>query len=64
LIIETLMKNVVNAKKILAAAIPKVGALTEFSAKGALKYALITNKDVIPEQTKNDLRVLLGDYLG
>jgi 5'-methylthioadenosine phosphorylase len=63
MIIENLNKNVENAKKILKEAIPKVGAMTEFSAQGALKYAVITQKDKIPEQKLKELDCLVGKYL-
>lgn len=62
MIIEYLTKNVENAKKILKIAIPKVGALTEFSASDALKYAIITNKEIVPQQVKKDLDIIIGKY--
>ncbi len=62
MIIEYLTKNVENAKKILKIAIPKVGALTEFSASDALKYSIITNKEIVPDQVKKDLDIIIGKY--
>jgi len=63
MIIEYLTKNVENAKKILKIAIPKAGEIKEFSAHNALQFALITNKDVIPAQTKKDLDIIVGKYI-
>lgn len=63
MIIQNLNKNVENAKKILKAAIPKVGALDKLSAVGALKHSLITQKDKIPEQKIKELEILIGKYL-
>jgi 5'-methylthioadenosine phosphorylase len=63
MIIANLLKNVENAKKILKKAIPKIGKLTQFSAADALKYAIITPRDTIPEQKKKELEVLIGKYL-
>lgn len=63
MIIANLNKNIENAKKILKKSIPKVAALKSFSASDALKYALITQRDMIPEQKKKELAVLIGKYL-
>ena len=63
MIIQNLTKNVANAKKILKLAVPQIGKLTEFSAKDALKYALITDPKVIPEHKKKELAILIGKYV-
>ncbi len=63
MIIENLNKNVANAKRILAHAIPKVGALTEFSASNALATAIVTAKDAMPKKRKEELNILLEKYL-
>ena len=63
MIMEYLNKNVVNAKNILKAAIPVVGKIKEFSAANALKFAIITKKDMIPAKIKQDLELIIGKYL-
>ncbi|MBF0479415.1 MAG: S-methyl-5'-thioadenosine phosphorylase [Candidatus Omnitrophica bacterium] len=63
MIIGYLMKNAENAKRILKTAIPKIGQLNSFSAQDALKFALITDKKVIPEQIKKDLNILIEKYI-
>lgn len=63
MIIEYLHKNVDNAKRILKLAIPQVGALTKFSAANALKFAIITNPDLIPVKKKKDLAPIIGKYI-
>ena len=63
MIIDYLNRNVDNAKKILKLAIPKVGKMKKFSAEGALKCAIMTAPDLIPEQKKKDLQILIGKYL-
>jgi len=63
MIVEYLQKNVAQAKKILKAAIPRAGRLTEFSAQDALKYALITDRARIPEETKKQLEPIIGKYV-
>lgn len=63
MIIANLTQNVEVAKKILAVAIPRVGALREFSAQGVMATSLITAKDKISELRKRELEVLIGKYL-
>lgn len=63
MIIENLQKNAGQAKKILKAAIPRIGKLKEFSASEALKYALITDRSKIPEETKKRLEPIIGKYI-
>jgi 5'-methylthioadenosine phosphorylase len=63
MILDNLNKNVGNAKKILRAAIPKVGKLTKFSAQDALKYSIVTATDIIPELKKKELAPIIGKYI-
>jgi 5'-methylthioadenosine phosphorylase len=63
MIIANLIKNVASAKKIIKIAVPKIGRLTEFSAKGALKHAIITSPGMIPEHKRRELQILIGDYI-
>lgn len=58
MVIANLQKNVENAKKILQLALPRAGALTEFSAAGARKYAIMTTPAAIPENKKRELEFL------
>ena len=63
MILEYLSRNVVNAKAILKLAIVEVGKLKNFSASEALKFAIITNPDMIPAKKKKDLELLIGKYI-
>lgn len=63
MIIANLNNNVSNAKKILKAAIAQLGKLNHFSAEGALKYAIMTQRDVIPPKIKKDLNIIIGKYV-
>jgi len=63
MIISNLQKNVSLAKSILKFAIPRAGAIEKFAASDALSTALITSPDVIPEQKKKELAVLIGKYI-
>ncbi len=63
MIIANLQKNVIQAKAILKLAIPLVGKIKNFRAHEALKYAIITSRDVIPAKIKKDLKIIIGKYL-
>ena len=63
MVINSLNKNVDNAKKILKTAIPLVGKLKKFSASQALKFAIMTSRDQIPEKKKKELDVIIGKYI-
>lgn len=63
MIIENLNKNVANAKKILKVAVPRIARLERFSAQEALKYAVITRKEDIPEDKMKELEFLIGRYV-
>jgi 5'-methylthioadenosine phosphorylase len=62
MIVANLQKNVGQAKKILKTAIPRIGQIKEFSARDALKYALITDRKMIPPGTKKKLELIIGKY--
>ncbi|MFH1621922.1 MAG: S-methyl-5'-thioadenosine phosphorylase [Candidatus Omnitrophota bacterium] len=63
MIIEYLNKNVDNAKQIIKDAILKIPKQRSCACKDALKFALITARDVIPEKTKKDLDIIIGKYV-
>ena len=63
MIIGNLNKNIDNAKKILKAAIPKVGTVKKFSAEGAIQFAIVTNPKLIPAKIKKDLKIIIGKYI-
>ncbi len=63
MIIENLNNNVANAKKILKAAIPQLGKLNQFSAEGALKHSIITQRNCTSERIVKELDVIIGKYL-
>ena len=63
MIIQNLTKNIEEAKKILKIAIPKVAALTEFSAQNALEHAIITDRDKIPELKRKALGFIIDKHM-
>ena len=63
MIIQNLVKNVENAKKIIKAAIPKISLQRQCQCKDALKFAILTDKKLIPKRIKNNLKVIIGKYV-
>ena len=63
-IIGNLKKNVENAKKILKNIISRIPEKRgPCGCKDALKYAIITDHKVIPEEAKKKLDILIGKYV-
>ena len=63
MIIKNLQKNIENAKKIIAQAIKDVPEARGCSCSQALKYAIITDRKLIPAKIKRDLKVIIGKYV-
>jgi len=63
MVIENLSKNVGNAKKILSAVIRNISDERNCSCCESLKYAIITDKKLIPEKVKQDLDIIIGKYV-
>lgn len=63
MIIETLNANVKMAREIIKRAIPAIEADRTCECASAMKFATITNKAIIPEETKKDLSLIIGKYL-
>lgn len=62
-IIQNLMKNAELAKKVIRAVVPKISGERTCICSNALQYALITDRKSIPEETKQQLDLLVGKYL-
>jgi 5'-methylthioadenosine phosphorylase len=63
MIIQNLNKNVENAKRILCAVIKNLKPERNCNCKDTLKYAIITDRKVIPAKVKKDLEIIIGKYL-
>jgi 5'-methylthioadenosine phosphorylase len=63
MIIGNLTKNARTAQQVIANAVGKLPYERTCECASALKYALITRPDVIPERVKKDLAPLVGKYL-
>jgi 5'-methylthioadenosine phosphorylase len=63
MVIQNLVKNIENAKKIISMVIKKIPEKRSCSCKDALKYAIITDKKLIPAKVKKDLGIIIGKYI-
>jgi 5'-methylthioadenosine phosphorylase len=63
IVIQNLLKNIENAKKIISLVIKNLTTERNCACRDALKYAVITDKKLIPEKTKKDLEIIIGKYI-
>jgi len=63
LIIRNLSKNTENAKKMLACIIRNIPDKEGCHCSQSLKYAIVTDKKLIPRKTKKDLNIIIGKYV-
>lgn len=62
-IIAIIKQNVATARNIIKAAVAGLSGAPQCSCTEALKFAIMTQKDLIPEQTRENLQVIMGKYL-
>jgi 5'-methylthioadenosine phosphorylase len=63
LVIANLLQNAKTAQAIIAAAVDGLPFNRICECASALKYALITRPEAIPERTRTELAPLVGKYL-
>ncbi len=63
MVIQNLQNNVENAKKLISTAIKNMPAQRKCACPDALKYAIITDRNLIPEKVKKDLDIIIGKYV-
>lgn len=63
MIIENLNKNIGNAKKMLATAVKNMPDQRICRCQESLKYAIVTDRKVIPQKIKKDLDIIIGKYV-
>jgi 5'-methylthioadenosine phosphorylase len=63
MIIEHLTKNATMAQQVIAGTVEQLDVTQRVPAHSALKAALITHADAIPDQVKRDLAPIIGKYL-
>ncbi|MBI3756171.1 MAG: S-methyl-5'-thioadenosine phosphorylase [Deltaproteobacteria bacterium] len=62
MILDTLKKNVATAKAIIKEAVPRIMSGRGCKCATAIKYAVVTDRTMIPAKVKKDLRIILGKY--
>ena len=63
MVIANLKKNVENAKKIVSKVIKDLKSERACGCKEALKFAIVTDRKLIPEKTKKDLDIIIEKYV-
>ncbi len=63
IILSNLKKNVVNSQKIIAELIPLISEQRSCSCQESLKYAIVTDPKVVPQQVKKKLEIIIGKYM-
>ena len=63
MIINNLSKNIANAKKILALTLRNLPSARTCACGDALKYAIVTDRKLIPQKIKKDLKPIIGKYI-
>ncbi len=63
MIVKNLTKNVETAKKIIKVGIPELPRVRSCQCATALKDAIITRPDAIPEKRKKELELIIGKYI-
>jgi 5'-methylthioadenosine phosphorylase len=62
-VISNLLKNAENAEKTVREAVKNMPESRTCGCGSALKHALLTSKDAIPQSAKDRLKLLIGKYL-
>ncbi len=63
MIVQNLLKNVENAKRILKKAVGDMPAQRLCNCGITLKDAIITDRKLIPAKVKKDLKIIIGKYM-
>jgi 5'-methylthioadenosine phosphorylase len=63
MVMSTLSKNASTAQQIIAGAVERLPYDRTCECASALKYALVTRPDVVPEQVKKDLAPIIAKYI-
>ena len=62
-VLEIIRQNVATARNIIKRAAGTLSSKPECGCGESLKYAIMTDRDLIPEQVRRDLEPILGKYL-
>ncbi len=62
-IIANLVRNAANAKAVLRAAVKRLPIARDCECASALKFALVTPAELVPENVKRELAPIVGKYM-
>ena len=63
MVMSTLTKNAATAQQIIAGAVERLPYERTCECASALKYALVTRPEMVPDQVKKDLAPIIGRYI-
>ena len=63
MVMSTLAKNAATAQQIIAGAVERLPYDRTCECASALKYALVTRPEMVPDQIKKDLAPIIGRYI-
>ena len=63
MVVGNLLKNVDTAKNLIKEIVPQLSKERKCGCHEALKYAIVTDKKLIPENTKEKLDIIIGKYV-
>lgn len=63
MVIQNLLKNIENAKEVISQVIKNIPPNRGCACRDALKYAIITDKELIPSKVRKDLDIIIGKYV-
>jgi 5'-methylthioadenosine phosphorylase len=63
MIMSTLAKNAATAQQIIAGAVERLPYERTCECASALKYALVTRPEMVPDRVKKDLAPIIGKYI-
>ncbi len=63
MVIQNLTKNVETAKALIKKVVPQLSKKRECTCKEALKFAIPTDKKLMPGSTKKKLDIIIGKYM-
>ncbi len=63
MVMSTLSKNAATAEQIIAGAVERLPYERTCECASALKYALVTRPEMVPDQVKKDLAPIIGRYI-
>ena len=63
MVMSTLAKNAATAQQIIAGAVERLPYERSCECASALKYALVTRPEMVPDQVKKDLAPIIGKYI-